>query len=123
MAALLGASFFIIGKPALRAQTINVPVPGEPSAITVNPVSNKIYVGDGSLTIIDGATNDTTTISVGQSPAAVAVNPTTDKIYVACEHSVTVIRGSTNTIIDKVQTGASPFAIAINQKTDTMAII
>ena len=50
------------------------------------------------MTVIDGATNNTTTVAVGSSPVAVAVNPDTNKIYVANYYSnnVTVIDGATN---------------------------
>jgi DNA-binding beta-propeller fold protein YncE len=41
------------------------------------------------VTVIDGATNSTTTVAVGTEPYAVAVNPVTNRIYVAN-------RGSTN---------------------------
>jgi YVTN family beta-propeller protein len=62
----------------------------------VNPVTNKIYVvnnGSSNVTVIDGATNDTTTVAAGTSPYAVAVNPVTNKTYVANSGSdnVTVI--------------------------------
>ena len=50
------------------------------------------------MTVIDGATNATTTVPAGQAPIAVAVNPVTNKIYVANTGSdnVTVIDGATN---------------------------
>jgi YVTN family beta-propeller protein len=50
------------------------------------------------VTVIDGATNNTTTVAVGTYPYAVAVNPNTNKIYIANQGSanVTVIDGATN---------------------------
>ena len=55
------------------------------------------------MTVIDGATNNTTTVAVGNDPDAVAVNPNTNKIYVAncgcygtTAANVTVIDGATN---------------------------
>ncbi len=56
--------------------------------MAVNSVTNKIYVANefgNTVTVIDGATNNTTTVSVGQDPYAVAVNPVTNKIYVVNE--------------------------------------
>ena len=56
-----------------------------PGAVAVNPVTNKIYVvnnSGGDVTVIDGATNDTTMAPAGQNPVAVAVNPVTNNIYV-----------------------------------------
>ncbi len=35
------------------------------------------------MTVIDGATNATTTVAAGTQPFSVAVNPVTNKIYVA----------------------------------------
>jgi DNA-binding beta-propeller fold protein YncE len=45
------------------------------------------------VTVIDGATNNTTTVAVGSYPQAVAVNSVTNQIYVANEdsNSVTVL--------------------------------
>ena len=36
----------------------------------MNPVTNKIYVANsgGTVTVIDGATNSTTTVTVGEVP-------------------------------------------------------
>ncbi len=54
--------------------------------MAVNPVTNKIYVVNNysdSVTVIDGATNSTATVSAGRGPYAVAVNPVTNKVYVA----------------------------------------
>ena len=66
--------------------------------MAVNPVTNKIYVancGSSNVTVIDGATNATTTVAAGTYPYAVAVNPVTNKVYVANDGSdnVTVING------------------------------
>ncbi len=59
------------------------PNANEPVALAVNPVTNKIYVANGlsnNVTVIDGATNATTTITAGSIPFAVGVNPVTTKI-------------------------------------------
>ena len=73
-----------------------------PVAVAVNPVANKMYVANldsRNVTVIDGATNLTTTLTDPNAlgPYAVGVNPVTDKIYVANEYSdnVTVIDGAT----------------------------
>ena len=63
-------------------------------AVAVNPVTNKIYVansgseccgsGNGNVTVIDGATNATTTITdPNASTQGRGRNPVTNKIYVA----------------------------------------
>ena len=67
----------------------------------MNPVSNKIYVtnsGSASVTVIDGATNVTTTVAAGTSPRARGGKPSDQqKIYVAIwvATNVTVIDGAT----------------------------
>jgi len=96
----------------------NVPTGHDPIAVALNPVTNKIYVanqGSNSVTVIDGVTNNTTTVSTGASPCALAVNPATNKIYVANENSatVTVIDGATNHT-SSVSTGIAPIAIGVN---------
>jgi DNA-binding beta-propeller fold protein YncE len=55
-----------------------------PDAIAVNSVTNKVHVANsgGTVTVIDGATNATTTVAVS-SPVAIAVDSVTNKVYVA----------------------------------------
>jgi YVTN family beta-propeller protein len=73
------------------------------SAVAVNPVTNRIYVTGsfaGAVTVIDGATDATTTVNVGSIPKAIAVNPVTNKIYVvnANDSTVSVINGCCNSV-------------------------
>ncbi|MFK7695169.1 X2-like carbohydrate binding domain-containing protein [Paenibacillus sp. HJGM_3] len=97
-----------------------------PEAVAVNPVTNKIYVanyGSTFVTVIDGASNTTTTVLAGTNPTAIAVNPVTNKIYVANtgSASVTVIEGVSNTPT-AVPVGTSPSAIAVNPVTNTIYV-
>ncbi len=73
--------------------------------------------------MIDGATNSTTTVSVGSTPYAAAVNPVTNKIYVANRGSnnVTVIDGATNTT-STVSVGMQPQAVAVNAVTNKIYV-
>jgi DNA-binding beta-propeller fold protein YncE len=118
-------------------------------ALAVNQVTNKIYVlnnntdrvgsSPGSVTVIDGATNSTTTVTDPNaiSPVDVAVNPVTNKIYVAnmgkfsgSNHgNITVIDGATNsttTVNDPVAFGAGidsrGFAVAVNSVTNKIYV-
>jgi YVTN family beta-propeller protein len=54
-----------------------------PYKIDVNPVTNKIYVvslaTSGKVTVIDGATNATTPVTIGNWPSGVAVNRANNK--------------------------------------------
>ena len=43
-----------------------------------------------NVTVIDGATNSTTTVAAGTAPMRIAVNPVTNKIYVANTNAVTI---------------------------------
>jgi len=61
-------------------------------AIAVNPVTNKIYVGNQGCTVsaIDGATDAVTaTLKVGALPYVVCGNPTTNKILLSRKPSAT----------------------------------
>ena len=79
----------------------------------VNPVTNKIYVANscgngpsapafcntaGTVTVIDGATNNTLTVAAGNFPFGIALNPVTNKVYGTNDGdgTVTVIDGATN---------------------------
>ena len=81
--------FLLLGLLAISAQLMGQSLVGtgsQPFAVAVNPITNKIYVanrGQGTVTIIDGATNTTETETVGTTPVAIAVNPVTNKAYVA----------------------------------------
>jgi YVTN family beta-propeller protein len=105
--------FLTVAGAALRAQTVTTTVPAGtgPSALAVNhPVTGKIYVANnvrGNVTVIDGATNSTTAVTVGNTPLGVAVNPAANQIYVANSNSdnLTIINGATNS----TTTVPSPF--------------
>jgi DNA-binding beta-propeller fold protein YncE len=132
-----------------RAQTATAagPLGLTPAAVAVNPWTNKIYVanciasesntgGNGTVAVIDAATNTSKTVSVGVCPTAVAVNPVTNKIYVAnfgqapsaCEScrpngSVTVIDGLTNTTTTLQDSNAKfPYAVAVNPITNKIYV-
>ncbi|HTD21421.1 MAG TPA: hypothetical protein VK738_02135 [Terriglobales bacterium] len=50
--------------------------------MAVNPITNKIYTAnamDNTVTVIDGGTNATATVTVGTNPIGVAVNPATNQ--------------------------------------------
>ena len=105
-----------------------------PYTLAVNPVTNKIYVAnftftggtnptDSSVTVIDGATNTTTTVPAvgnGANTLVVAVNPVTNKVYTSIPGSVTVIDGAINaqTSTSPVSTGNSPQTVVVNPTTN-----
>ena len=94
--------------------------------MAVNPVTNKIYVadsGNASVTVIDGFTNETTTLGVGDQPVAVAVNPVTNRIYVVNygSASVTVIVPDSGTTYP-VNVGTQPRGVAVNPVTNKIYV-
>jgi DNA-binding beta-propeller fold protein YncE len=128
--------------PQTVSATVGVGSP--PSSVAVNGVTNKIYVAtcttrsstNGTVTVIDGKTDTTTTVTAGVCPWAVAVNPATNKIYVAnhgffsliCGScisygSVTVIDGTTNSTTTIIDPNAKfPQAVAVNPLTDKIYV-
>ena len=107
---------------------------GLPPSPVVNTVTNQIYVpnacgndpcaipnGTGTVTVIDGATNNSTSVKVGIRPFALDVNTVTNKIYVAnqcgddpsCNRTatVTVIDGATLATSDVPIGGYFPFTV------------
>jgi len=114
-----------------------------PVAVAVNEITNKIYVANvgncspfgncnsqGSVTVIDGTTNSTTTVidPNANGPRAVDVNSVTNKIYVAnfFTGNVTEIDGATNstmTIADPSVAGIiMSVAVAVNAATNTIYV-
>ena len=113
----------------------NSPAYESPYGVAVNSVTNKTYVAnfdDGTVTVIDGATNNTTTLNVGVEPWAVAVNPATNKIYVVndCGNdssclsagTVSVIDANNNNNITTVNVGYYPEAVAVNSMTNQIYV-
>ena len=110
------------------AQTLitTIPTGGNPVAVGLNPVTNKIYVANqsgNSLTVINGATNQATNVFTGSGPDALDINPVTNKIYVADggASAVTVIDGATNRTAS-VSTGVGPVAVAVNPATNQIYV-
>jgi DNA-binding beta-propeller fold protein YncE len=143
-ALLLAAITVVTASLSAFGQVVVATLPAgtSPYALAVNSVTNKIYLANycgsdptcassGTVTVIDGATNNTATVNVGVSPSAIAVNSTTNKIYVAnycgsdltCSSSgtVTVIDGATNNTAT-VNVGVSPSAMAINPVTNKIYV-
>src|ERR1017187_1176453 len=140
---VLVVSLAVLALPVFAQQVIaTVPVGVEPASSAVNSTTNTIYVpnqcgndttcsypySQGTLTVINGATNNPAPVSVGYFTSTVAVNPVTNRIYVAnqcgsdpaCagDGTVTVIDGVSNTVIATVTVGSDPYGIAVNSVTN-----
>ena len=102
--------------------------------VAVNSVTNQIYVvnacgsdpscAGGTVTVIDGVTNNTTSVNVGNSPDAVALDSVTNKIYVVDfgSASVTVIDGATNNTLT-VSVGFAPYSVAVDSVTNKVYVV
>ena len=126
--------------------TATVMVGANPYVPVVNSVTNKIYVPNacgtdptcgspytgGTVTVIDGATNNPVSVAVGILPDAADVNTATNTIYVAnqcgddpyCASTATVtkIDGATLATTDIPVGGYYPFAIAVNSVTNKIYV-
>jgi DNA-binding beta-propeller fold protein YncE len=123
--------FILVAAPA-QGQTViaSVPVGEQPLAVALNPVTNKIYVAKANgnnVTVIDGATNSTTTVTDPNAtfPVAVAVNAVTNKVYVVnvASNNVTVIDGLSHTTTTVTDPNAIfPVAVAVNPVTNKIYV-
>ena len=119
------------------AQTLlgTVPVGIVPGYLTFNPATNKIYVENicgtdptcsspGSITVIDGATDQTTNIPVGNNPQFMVMNPVSNKLYVTnrADGTVSIINGATNQVIKTLTVGAHPVGADVNPLTNRIYI-
>ena len=140
----LAFSFAALALPVFAQRVIaTLPVGRGPLSAALNSVTNKIYVADwcgndpnctsgGTVTVIDGATDNTLSVNVGFNPYGVAVNSLTNKIYVAnhCGNdpacasggTVSVIDGVSNTVVATVTTGSHPYSVAVNSVTNNIYV-
>ena len=110
-----------------ESATTTVYTGNSPTALAVNPVTNKIYAvnkDDGTVTVIDGDDNTIQTVPVGSMPDAAAVNAATNKTYVGnvMGQSVTVIDGETNAT-ETIDVGMYANEFAINPVTNKIYVV
>jgi YVTN family beta-propeller protein len=108
--------------PPAKGAAPDITVGEGPSAIAVNPNTNKVYVANKiseTVSVIDGTTDKKIDdIPVGILPSAIAVNPNTNKVYVLdADGFLSVIDGKND--IHKVShvhinTDEDPPIIAVN---------
>ena len=116
----------VAGVAAGQVFLTSLPVGSYPVAVAVNPQTNKIYVvnrNSNNVTVIDGATNNTTTVSAGSMPIALAIHPVTNKIYVANagNNTLTIIDGTTN-LTSTVGVGNYPTGLDVNPVTNRIYV-
>jgi len=124
--------------------TTNITVGHYAYYVTVNPVTNQIYVVNfcgndgacnsaGTVTVIDGASNQVvSTVTVDFFPTFAAVNSVTNQIYAvnSCGNdvycfsvgTVTVIDGASNNVVATVTVQDAPFLAAVNSVTNQIYV-
>ena len=101
----------------------NIRLDGNVNDISVNPLTNTIYVSKVSsdkIDVINGSNNQIiSNITVENQPNQIAVNPLTNTIYVSKDSSdkIDVINGSNNQIISNIGVDPIPIDIAIDPNT------
>jgi YVTN family beta-propeller protein len=108
-----------------------------PSGMAYNPITNKIYVvnmcgndpscgrtSPSTVTVIDGATDATTTITVGVRAELAAVNILTNKIYFPNirDNTVSIIDGATNLVTAIIDVGSGPVGVDVNPFTNRIYV-
>ena len=91
---------------------------GNPEGIATNPDGTKVYVtnDDGTVSIVNMTSTNSTEIPVGSLPVGIMVNPAGTKVYVANSGSntVSVIDTDTNAVTATVPVDNAPQEVAIN---------
>ena len=113
----------IAGAPA-RAQTLTTAE--DPTAIVINPTTNKYYVGSSPLSVVDAAANKVTTVPGTTFGSAYVVNSVTNKLYYLQGITypyIVEVDGATNAVSNVSLGGVSDGgAIAVNQVTNKIYV-
>ncbi len=103
----------------------SIPVVQRPDGVAVNPITNRTYVTSDNqrgVSVVDDISN-TLEYTIDAPPAlALAVNPVTNRIYTAGGTTLTVIDGSTNTIVGTATVGFVPTGIGVNPVTNRIYV-
>jgi DNA-binding beta-propeller fold protein YncE len=109
-----------------------IPVGRCATSITFDAKTNKVYVASGrvpvdtssTVTVIDGETYATKTLTFDGGPLALAVNSRTDQIFVSDRDTgiVSIIDGATDATNWVNAGSSSPCAIAVNESTNTIYV-
>lgn len=113
----------------VAAQTLigTVPIGNNPTFVQVNSATNMIYVtnfADGTVTVINGATDATSTVHVGNHDEFLVINQNTNKIYVnnRADSTVSVINGATNQVTKTISGFSNPIGSDINPVTNKIYV-
>jgi len=120
------------------AASTTIAVGTSPSDIALNEVTGKAYVANyfsGDVTVIDTASNETTTVRTGGEPEAAAVDAHTNRVYVTSYptptgppgpmpgvgNDLTVIDGATN-VATPLELAAGAGALVVNSANDKVYV-
>ncbi len=118
-------------ETATNTRVDTIPAGTNPEGVAISPDGLLLYVtndvrGEGGLsepplrgtvTVIDIATHENTSITVGRFPVGVAVSPCGCRIYVVNEAdgTMTVINANTLEVLDTVDVGPKPQGVAVSR--------
>lgn len=102
-----------------------VPFTDYPFHLTLNRLTNRLYVSGSKLYVIDCATDTLlTTIANVPSGGPIVVNPNTNRIYVAdsqsTNHVITVLDGVTDAVVTSLPLTSRVAGIDLNPRTNTL---
>jgi DNA-binding beta-propeller fold protein YncE len=93
-------------------------------AVGIDALRNKIYIprSTGQLTVIDGATNAATSVTIPTGAKAVAVNPITNTIYVLTDSGVVPVDGTGSAVAQPLNTAVTPLSGNQTSGTGTLTL-
>ena len=125
---LLAVSIAVMVPSAPAQAPLDPPNSGltNPRAIVFSPATGKVYAVDtarGAVQVYSGASpgasRDPRRVPVGSAPVSVAVNADNGIAYVANagDGTVSVIDGSSDSVVARVPVGSHPYSIAVDSAT------
>ncbi len=93
------------------------------TGLSVNPITNKVYVGMGpaGIAVVNGSTN-TPIGTIAVAGGRMTCNPATDRIYSAVSQSLHVIDGSTDTVLATVAAPGEHFGADVDRATGNVLV-
>ncbi len=130
---LLVLALILSAMPVLADwQTATVATGNEVTGMAVDPVRNRVFTANnlsgtsGTVTVIDGRTDEVQTWVAGAQPRCLAFNPITGKLYVSINGSATddtvVVFDTTGTIIKKLPVKKEPYSMVVDPDNDRLYV-
>ena len=102
-------------------QTATVGLGNSIQSVAVDPVKNRIFTANnlsGTVTVVNGKTNEVQTWTAGSEPRCMAVNPITGKLYVSINGSATndtvVVFDTLGVIVNRLAVKSNPYSMVID---------